>query len=165
MKIVILSDTHGNEANFKKAIGWTKKEGIETLIHCGDIGSHSLLKNMADEFSGKIHIVFGNIEDRQNLAIIASETENIILHGEIGELKMGKNEIAFCHLPNIAQALSKNQKYDIVFYGHSHKPWEEKTGRCRLVNPGNLLGTPYKATFAVYDEEKDKLELKILERL
>jgi predicted phosphodiesterase len=34
-----------------------------------------------------------------------------------------------------------------------------------LVNPGNLAGMFYKATFAIYETKTDKLELKILETL
>ena len=39
MKIAIVSDTHNNWANFKKAIRWIKKEKIQLILHCGDINS------------------------------------------------------------------------------------------------------------------------------
>ena len=39
MKIAIVSDTHGNVANFKKAVIWLNKEDIKLILHCGDIGS------------------------------------------------------------------------------------------------------------------------------
>jgi len=61
--------------------------------------------------------------------------------------------------------LAKNSKYDLIFFGHTHQPWEKKIGDCRLVNPGTLAGMFNKATFAVYDSKTDKLELKLVERL
>ena len=167
MKIAIVSDTHGNAPNFKKVLDWIKKEKIKLVIHCGDIGSPSMLEEMIKDFPSRMHLVFGNIEDRYRITktVYESGRKNVILHGELGEIKIDGKKIAFCHFPRFAKALAQTQKYDIVFYGHTHKPWEEKIGKCRLVNPGNLSGFPYKATFAVYDTETDKLELKILEKL
>jgi len=167
MKIAIISDTHGNEANFKKALELIKKEKVKVLIHCGDIGFPSLLKEIIGDFSGKAHLVFGNLEDRYALTKIICEAgnKNVTLYGELGELEIDKVKIAFCHFPKFAKALAQSQEYDLVFYGHTHKPWEEKIGRCRLVNPGNLCGYLYKPTFALYNTKTGKLELKILEKL
>lgn len=77
----------------------------------------------------------------------------------------GARKIAFCHFPEIAKELVRRQKYDIVFYGHTHKPWLKKIGKTRLVNPGNIAGMFYKSTFATYDTKTDKLELKIIEQI
>ena len=56
-------------------------------------------------------------------------------------------------------------QFNLVFHGHTHKAWEEKINETRMINPGELAGQFYKPTFAIYDTETDKLELKILERL
>lgn len=166
MKIAIISDTHDNLPNFKSVIDWIEKEKIKIVIHCGDINSPAGLKEAIQRFSGKIHLVFGNMDDVSLFEKPVSEKEikEAIFYGEIGEIKKGGKKIAFCHFPNIARKLALNKKYDLVFYGHTHKPWEEKIGKCELVNPGNLAGLFYKATFAVYDTKDGKLELKILEK-
>ena len=183
MKIAIISDSHDNLPNFKKAIDWIEKEKIKTIIHCGDINSPAGLKEATQNFSGKIHLVFGNMDDSLlfSRAISEKTIKNAIFYGEIGEIEKGNKKIAFCHFPESAKKLALSGKYDLVFYGHTHKPWEEKigafnklstnpelhrrVGKCKLVNPGNLEGLFYKATFAVYDTKDDKLELKILEKL
>ena len=67
-------------------------------------------------------------------------------------------------MPEIAKQLAASKKFDLVFCGHTHKPWEEKIGVCSLINPGNLSNLIHKASFAVFDLESDKLELKILEQ-
>jgi predicted phosphodiesterase len=54
---------------------------------------------------------------------------------------------------------------DIIFYGHTHKPWIEEKNNTKLVNPGTLGGVFSRATFAVYDTEKIEPELKILDLL
>lgn len=168
MKIAIISDTHDNLPNFKKAVDWIKKEKIKTIIHCGDICAPEVLKEIAKKFTGKIHLVFGNVDETRFVMtkmVDKSFRSNVILYGEKGEIKAGGKRIAFVHFPEFARKLASTRKYDLVFYGHTHKPWEEKIENCRLVNPGNLANLFYKATFAVYDTKTDKLELKIIERL
>ncbi|MFH0856920.1 MAG: metallophosphoesterase family protein, partial [bacterium] len=85
------------------------------------------------------------------------------------EINFGKGihykKIAFCHFPREAKDLAESGKYDFVFYGHTHKPWEEMVGKCKMLNPGTLAGMFYKATFAVWNVENDRFELKLLELL
>ena len=163
MKIAIISDSHDNLANLKKVASWTNHEKISLILHCGDVCNQDTLNQIRKIFDGEVKFVQGNME---------LHSENF---PEVGEAKAGNKKIAFVHKPEPAQKLAESGDYDLVFYGHTHKPWEEKVpalrslgeakGNCRLVNPGNVAGTFYKATFAVYDSEIDKLELKILELL
>jgi hypothetical protein len=167
MEIAIISDTHDNLATLKKAIDWIKKEKIKTIIHCGDIFKPETIKEGLKGFEGKIHIIFSPA-DASFSKIPKDSFKNIKgarIYSEFGKLKIGGKIIAFTHFPEIARDLTNTQKYDMVFYGHTHKPWEEKLGKTRLVNPGNLAGIFYKPTFAIYDTKTDKLELKILEKL
>ncbi|HUV80899.1 MAG TPA: YfcE family phosphodiesterase [Patescibacteria group bacterium] len=164
MKIVVISDSHDNLANIAKAVDILKKEKIKTVLHCGDICSPATLSEIMKTFSGRIQIVFGNVDgDRFSLAKIESKNPGRLkIHGESADIKISGKKIAFCHSPEFARGLAARQKYDFVFYGHNHKPWEEKIGRTRLVNPGNLAGLFYRATLAVCDLKTGKLELKIL---
>jgi hypothetical protein len=180
MLLAIISDTHDNLAILEKAAEWMNKNGIKQIIHCGDICAEQTLKDLSQLFKGKIHVVFGNV-DGDVFAVAHNrfattnktglkdyykkKTPNVTLYGEIGELKINDLKIAFVHQPKIARALALSGKYNLVFYGHTHKPWEEKVRDCRLINPGNLSNMLYKATFAVYDTKTGKLELKILEKL
>jgi hypothetical protein len=166
MKIAIVSDTHGNLANFKKAIGWIEKQNIKIILHCGDVGDLEFLKKSLANFSGRIFGVFGNM-DYDNKILIAEYNKilNIKMEEKILETKIGAKKIAITHKPQDGKILAESEKYDIVFYGHTHKPWEQKIGNCRFVNPGELAGQLYKPTFAVYDTKTDLLQLKILDIL
>lgn len=166
MKIAIISDTHDNVPNLEKALLWMKENNIEQLIHCGDLCAPSILiKTIAPNFAGTIHMVFGNVEDRELTFEKAKVFPNVKHYGDLGEVEIGGKKMAFIHYPEKANELAESGKYDLVFYGHNHKPWEEIVNHCRLINPGTLAGLFNKATFAVYDTESDKLELKILELL
>ena len=164
MKIAIISDTHDNLANLKKAISFIEKEKIKVLIHCGDIFKPETLKEGLKEFQGKIYIIFSKA-DADFSTIPENSFKNLPeskAWEELGQIKLGKKKIAFCHFPEIGRDLANSQKYDLVFYGHTHKPWEEKIGKTRLVNPGNIAGLFFRPSFAIYDTKTDKLELKIL---
>ena len=180
-KIAIISDSHDNIANTEKFLAWAKKNEIATIIHCGDVSAPSMIKKViVPMFSGPIHLVHGNVSDRELLKKVCAEFKNVTLHGDEGFLEIShpliplkrdsppqaggeKIKIAFCHFPEAAKELAQSGKYDLVFYGHTHKPWIENIGKTILANPGTLGGMFSKATFAVFDTTTKNLELKILE--
>ena len=158
MKIAIVSDTHNNWLNFKKAIDWIKKEKISVILHCGDINSQEMVDESRKHFSeGVIHFVRGNGDYGLDVP-------------EKMELELDNRKVSFCHFPDSAKKMAQSGKYDVVFYGHTHRPWDEKVacpamGECHMINPGELAGHFYKPSFAVYDTTTGMLELKILENL
>lgn len=160
MKIAIVSDTHNNWTNFKKAIDWIKKEKIQLILHCGDINSREIINDAQKLFNGEIKYVKGNADYGLEIP-------------DKMEIELENKKIAFAHFPSEAKKMAQSQnpstgsgqRYDVVFYGHTHRPWEEKIGDCRFINPGELAGQFYKPSFAVYDTSTDTLELKILEKL
>ncbi len=167
MKTIIVSDTHDNLINFQEMIFWAKNNKVRILIHCGDIFSPMTLKTAIKNFSGKSYIVLSDV-DRDYFKIdkdLFEDFYQLKVWEEFGEIKIDAKKIAFTHFPEFAKGLATTGKYDLVFYGHNHKPWLEKIGKTKLVNPGNLSGLFYKPTFALYDTKTNKLELKILENL
>jgi len=166
MKIAIVSDTHGNAANFKKMVQWLNAQNIKTILHCGDIGSLESLKEFLENYDGEFFGVFGNMDKSFKIEI---EEYNKIPRAKIStdilETEIGGKRIVITHFPDTAKKLSQSGKYDLVFYGHTHRPWDEKIGETHMINPGELAGQFYKPTFAVYDTVTGELKLKILEKL
>jgi len=165
MKIAVISDTHDNLANLEKAISFIKKEKIEVLIHCGDIFRPETAKEIFKNFSGKAHFVLSEEIDEkyfENIEENDLKNSDFKIWRNFGEIEIDNKKIAFSHSPQTAKNLASAEKYDIVFYGHLHKPWEKKIKKTRLVNPGNLAGLFFKSSFAIYNPENDELELKIL---
>lgn len=171
MKIAIFSDSHDNIPNLERVLTWLKTEGISLIIHCGDIVGYEFLEKMANSFSGNIYFTTGNADDMP-LTKFKSQDSKIKFCDKVGEIKIDDRNIAFTHFPDKAKELAGTGRYDLIFYGHSHKPWLEKlevrnkkTKTVQLVNPGNLAALFYKATFAIFDTKTGKLELKIVENL
>ncbi len=162
MKFAIIADTHNNWANFEKAIKWIKKEEIQLILHCGDIQTQDTIDDAKKLFGAPIEFVKGNADWDLDLP-------------DQMEVEIEGTQIAFTHFPEIAKKLAQSGKYDLVFYGHTHRAWDEKVPihpkfgkkgkETHMINPGELAGQFYKATFAVYDTVTEKLELKILEKL
>lgn len=161
MKIAVVSDTHNNWANFKKAIDWIKKDNIQLILHCGDISSQEIIDDARKLFGGEIKYVKGNADFEMDLP----DFLEIEVEAASAEASAGRRKIVFCHFPNDAKKFAQSGKYDVVFYGHTHRPWDEKVGETHMINPGELAGQFYKPTFAVYDTATGNLELKILEKL
>ena len=174
MKFAIVSDSHGNVAYFKKIAQWLNEENIKIILHCGDIGNPESLKESLADFRGEFFAVFGNMDaDFKILIGEYNKIPRVKIETEVLKIKIENKSIALTHFPEEARKLAEKrnpsrpsgQAYNVVFYGHTHRPWEEKVGNCRLVNPGESAGQFYKPTFAVYDTAEDKLHLKILEKL
>jgi putative phosphoesterase len=103
-------------------------------------------------FDGEIKYVKGNADHNLDLP-------------ERSEVEFNGKKIGFTHFPDYAKKMAQSGKYDLVFYGHTHRPWDEKVGNTHMINPGELAGQFYKPCFATYDTKKNLLELKILETL
>lgn len=153
MKISIVSDTHDNINNFKKAINWINNENINLILHCGDICNQEIIDEAYKNFKGEIKFVKGNGDF------------GLYDIPETMEIEIDGKKIFINHYPDVAKKMAESGKYNLVFYGHTHRPWLEEIGSCKLINPGELAGHRFKPTFAVYDTKTDILELKILEIL
>jgi len=165
MLIAIISDVHNNEVNLAKVLNYCKSNEVRTIICCGDLASEETLNFLNDNFSGTIHYTFGNMDNDQlrDLKYI-DQYKKTILYRNFGEIEIDENpvnpnghgarKIAFVHFPEEAKELCQSKKYDFVFYGHTHKPWTEKIGKCEMLNPGNVAGELYPPTFAVWNTEE-----------
>lgn len=160
MKIAIISDVHNNEVNLKKVLDFCQRENIQTIICCGDLASQETLDFLNDNFSGAIHYTFGNMDSEHLKDLkLANKYKHATIYQSIGGIEIAGRKIAFVHYPNVAQELCQTGRYVFVFYGHTHKPWEETIGNCKMLNPGNVAGEIYPPTFAVWHTENDKFDL------
>ncbi|MBT5338335.1 YfcE family phosphodiesterase [Candidatus Falkowbacteria bacterium] len=165
MKIAICSDSHDNLVNISRFLHYCNDQEIETIIHCGDWCAPSVLEFFRENFKGKIYGVYGNVHaDDETMQKFATKHDIILKDDEL-EIEVKEMKMAVTHYPEKAIELAKTQKYDIVFYGHNHKPWMDKVEGKFIVNPGTLAGMFQKATFAVYDYEKKTLDLKLVEQI
>lgn len=156
MKIGIISDTHEEIEKVEKVINILKEKGCSELIHCGDLCAPFMIEEIA-KFKGKVHCILGNVGDEWMTSEKARKF-SVNYQRDLLELEIDGKKIAVHHYPQIAEALAKTGKYNVVFYGHNHIPKKEKLGNCWLVNPGEILGWKGKPKFAIYDTELNEIK-------
>lgn len=157
MKIAIISDSHDHLENLNKAFKIINDENCEELIHCGDFCAPFMLKVLKEKFFGKIHLVFGNIDDRASSMKLAIEN-GIKLYGDLGEIEIDSKKIAFTHQPSFARGLAFTNDYDVVFHGHDHIAKKELIGKTLIVNPGEIMGRLGVPQIAIYDTKVNEVK-------
>lgn len=161
MRIAVLSDIHDNV--WKLAAALEQAQSADALICCGDLCSPFVMAQLANGFSGPIHVVFGNNDaDLYRITNIAGQSDHVHLHGEFFEGELGGKRIAANHYDNIGLAVAGSDEYDVVCYGHNHVYKVERVGNTLTINPGPIMGynpgqqKDVPSTFIFYDTEIDK---------
>jgi putative phosphoesterase len=176
MKIAIISDIHDNLPNLEKFLNWAKAEKVEKIICCGDVTNSETIGLLSSGFLGEIYLVRGNADIYDEDELVAYP--NIKYGGRKAVWEIAGRNIGVCHEPFLIKEVfaedkrkkddgpvvpSFAKKKDIIFYGHTHRPWLDDKGETVLINPGALSGGYTAATFAGWDTEKGWPELKILD--
>lgn len=163
MKVMCISDIHGNIECLNKAIEKYREENAEKLIILGDFSSYyfsssdfevaEILNNMA----GSITAVKGNCDSSQ-----ADELFNFGL-GYLKTIDVNGIKVTLTH-GHIYNRNSLPENCGKIFLsGHTHVGMIEQIGERIIANPGSISkprgGT--KKSYIIIDEEK--IELKSLE--
>lgn len=141
MRILVVSDTHGDYLSFKTAV--ETQRSADVIIHCGD--SQGEIDDIKLQFPNKAIIaVKGNCDFSSSLPTVETITiENkklFITHGHLYNAKYT--------LYNLCCA-AKEAGADILLFGHTHNALTEYDDGLYIVNPGSLHG--YNASYAYID--------------
>lgn len=167
MKIGVISDTHDNVQNLKKAIDLFNKEETEFVFHCGDWVS-PFMPDFCSELKCKIISVLGNNEGDIYRFLQRSKARNwnIELHNKTAELNINEIKMIVYHGDDfkLLNGLIDSQNYDVVFSGHTHKALIEKKGKTLHINPGSISGIRNSnindiITVAIYDTIKNTAQI------
>lgn len=129
MRVLIVSDTHRQNNNYLEILEHVRP--VDMVVHCGDVeGSEYLIGEKA---GCPVEIVSGNNDFFSNLP---KETEFQIgeykiwlTHGHNYNVSMGNETIK-------KEAIARG--FDIVMYGHTHKPLVDIGEEITAINPGSL---------------------------
>jgi putative phosphoesterase len=159
MLIAVVSDSHDNIWKFDSALAQMNE--VDALIHCGDLCSPFMVKKLGEALGGRpSHIVWGNNDgDVRLICQIASQYEQIFLHGDFAHLELDGLRIAVNHYPEIARGLAATGTYHLVCYGHDHTAHQSLVGDCVLLNPGELMGMYGESTYALFNTVSREVEI------
>ena len=129
MKILIVSDTHGHEENLEKVL--EKVGNISCLIHLGDVeGQEDYIEVIA---GCPVHMVAGNNDFFSELPreeeLWLGNYHVLLTHGHYYGVSMGTERL-------LEEAVSRG--FNIVMYGHTHRPEIDMEEDITILNPGSL---------------------------
>lgn len=129
MRVLIISDTHGNHRNLDKVL---EREGeFDLLLHMGDTeGGEYYIESTA---GCPVYIVMGN---NDFFADLPKEQEV-----EIGRYKVLMTHGHYYYVSRDTERLkntARQRGFDIVMYGHTHRPDIDLEGDVKVINPGSL---------------------------
>lgn len=129
MKILVVSDTHGRNEALKELLGRVKP--IDMLIHCGDAeGSEDYIRTVAE---CPVHIVAGNNDFFSELPkeeeFCIGKYHVLLTHGHYYYISMGTEML---------KEDARARGFNLVMFGHTHRPYLEKDPDITILNPGSL---------------------------
>ena len=172
MKILIVSDIHGNFDNMKKVI--QNNPSFDYLLLVGDLLSGpnregydpERLAELLNTYKDKVIAVRGNCDYEEDIRLLNFDIKQLykslpmddkvflITHGHYYNRE---------HLPEVS--------YDILITGHTHVPTLERDNRKIIINPGSI-SLPRKGStkcYVLYEDWvfslKDLDNNKVIERI
>lgn len=136
MKIVVLSDSHGNTQAVEKVL--QRFEDADFIIHLGD-GEREVgyVLNMMPQIAGKFYFLKGNcdyggvVDSMRKTLILPLPYDNMLFaaHGDQFQVKYGADRIVHEAIENEA---------NIVLYGHTHERDCRYVNGVYVINPGSV---------------------------
>lgn len=132
MRILVMSDTHGDSAALRRAL--LAQPEAELAIHLGD--GQEDLDQVRFSFRDKTFLqVRGNCDWGSSLPTAGEyEAEGVKIfytHGHTYGVKSGDDTIL---------SAARERKADILLFGHTHQPREDYQDGLYIMNPGRLSG-------------------------
>jgi putative phosphoesterase len=122
MRVGLISDTHG----LIRAEALAALDGVEIILHAGDVGGHSVLRELAA--IAPVHAVYGNTDDP-----IQGLPQRV-------DLTLGGLKVHVSHGHEVGsptpERLVREYAADVIVFGHTHKPLIDTVGKTLVVNPG-----------------------------
>jgi putative phosphoesterase len=153
MKVLVISDSHGNLVNLNHVLGFAKKYGVTAVIHAGDWNTIESVETVIS-FGIPLYTVAGNAEVREEvtkkLKVKSKKFSKDFLEIELDEKKIG-----ITHKPSNNKKFFGEKRLDIIFNGHMHSRDESIVNGTKIVRPGAIINGN---NFAIYDTKTNRVE-------
>lgn len=141
MRILVVSDTHGDFYSLKRAVA--AQPSAEAVIHCGDGAEQvELLQSICPD--KRIIGVRGNCDWSSTLppaeVVELGGKRIFVTHGHLYHAKFTLTDLIYA---------AREQQADILLYGHTHQALTDYDDGLTIMNPGACGG--YGATYGIID--------------
>ena len=155
MKILVISDTHGNTGKAKKI--WASHDGLDLVIHLGDYYSDA--EELATSIKTEVVAVPGNMDrecDAPKRKMIETEYGPVLItHGHREKVKQSYDNLLYS---------AEEAGCKAVLFGHTHAAVHEEIDGIHIINPGSLSyprdGNP--GSYALITTSPDSFDCRII---
>jgi putative phosphoesterase len=149
VKVGILSDSHDDRGAAEGALLLFRSEGVEMVFHLGDVCGPAVLAGYRDPPIPLCGVFGNNDYDRDGLQ---AATGGAFLQGPRVETVGGRKILLGHSYDQLQGELAGKGGFDLVLFGHTHRPLTMRVGKALVVNPGESCGlTRGKNTCAIVD--------------
>lgn len=156
--IGIMSDSHDNIINIRKAVDIFNQAGCRLVIHAGDVVAPFAARELKN-LRCPVKAVFGNCD---------GEKEGLVqVFQEFGEIKLAP--FKFTHeninflVSHVPVEWGPRSEADVIVFGHTHRSQINRDGDRLLINPGETCGwVKGVATIALLDPVTRVVDVLIL---
>jgi len=136
--IGILSDTHDNLDAVRAAVQLFKDAECTLVIHAGDFVAPFAARELG-KAGCPVRAVYGNCDGEKAGLADAIQPFGAIQDAPLEFVEAGLSFLVF-HLDGPARKAARRSEYDVVIFGHTHKPEVQHAGKTLLINPGEAGG-------------------------
>jgi putative phosphoesterase len=162
VKAGILSDTHDQRAFAEDALALFLREGVGVILHLGDVCRPDAIVAFRDCGIPLIGVFGNNDYDRDGLQAVSGDAFRP--GPQMPELD-GRKVLMSHSFDELQEEIGEGGKFDLILFGHTHRPLEMRMGRALIVNPGEgcgfLSGRPTCAVIDLATMEARILEIRI----
>ena len=151
MKILVISDTHGELDNVKQILDIAKKENVNLVIHLGDdVKDVEILEKEGlnvVKVPGVFEDIYRKPETKRRIVLELHDLKLLLSHTDTRH----ENDLPSDIDPQ--EALSKGE-VQVLLHGHTHIPKIELRGDKLIINPGHLKKSDkkgYPPTYAIIE--------------
>jgi putative phosphoesterase len=149
VKVGILSDSHDHRGAAEGALLLFRAEGVGMVFHLGDVCSPAVLDGYDDPSIPFLGVFGNNDYDRDGLQ---EATGGAFRQGPRIETVDGRRILLAHSYDQLRGKLSMEGRFDLVLFGHTHRPLTMRVGKALVVNPGESCGLMrWKNTCAIVD--------------
>ncbi len=153
MKIMVVSDTHGNYLAPLSCLD--ENSGVELIVHLGDeISDGRMLSNLTRV---PVILVPGNCDpearEPRELCEVLEGQRIFMTHGDRYRVKNGLDSLV---------SKAAEEKASIVLFGHTHTPLVLRENGLLLVNPGTLMSGSKNKSYAILTLARNSADAEII---
>ncbi len=137
MKAGILSDTHDSRESTERALDMFRGEGVGVIVHLGDVCAGFTLAAFRGCGVPLVGVYGNNDGDKRGIEVASGGT---FFTGPYTTSLDGCRVVMSHTFDTLQDEIGERGQFDLVLFGHTHRPLAMKVGRVLVVNPGEACG-------------------------